>query len=55
MRRGGCVVCNASRTIVPQARARYRNVAVVLIEARNEGRLVCVSQGTVTIRLPKKA
>jgi ribose 1,5-bisphosphokinase len=34
--RGGCVVCNASRTIVPKARARYRNVAVVLIEAPAE-------------------
>ena len=32
-----------------------RSTAVVLIEARNEGRLVCVAQGTVTIRLPKKA
>ena len=32
-----------------------RSTAVVLIEATNEGRLVCVAQGTVTIRLPKKA
>jgi uncharacterized protein (TIGR00369 family) len=32
-----------------------RSTAVVLIEASNEGRLVCVSQGTVTIRPPKKA
>ena len=32
-----------------------RSTAVVLIEATNEGRLVCVSQGTVTIRPPKKA
>jgi uncharacterized protein (TIGR00369 family) len=32
-----------------------RSTAVVLIEARNEGRLVCVAQGTVTIRLPRKA
>jgi uncharacterized protein (TIGR00369 family) len=31
-----------------------RSTAVVLIEASNEGRLVCVAQGTVTIRLPKK-
>jgi uncharacterized protein (TIGR00369 family) len=31
-----------------------RSTAVVLIEATNEGRLVCVAQGTVTIRLPKK-
>jgi len=31
-----------------------RSTAVVLIEARNEGRLVCVSQGTVTIRQPRK-
>lgn len=32
-----------------------RSTAVVLIEATNEGRLVCVAQGTVTIRLPKKS
>ena len=32
-----------------------RSTAVVLIEANNEGRLVCVAQGTVTIRLPKKS
>ena len=32
-----------------------RSTAVVLIEASNEDRLVCVAQGTVTIRLPKKA
>jgi len=32
-----------------------RSTAVVLIEASNEGRLVCVAQGTVTIRPPKKA
>jgi uncharacterized protein (TIGR00369 family) len=32
-----------------------RSTAVVLIEATNEGRLVCASQGTVTIRPPKKA
>jgi uncharacterized protein (TIGR00369 family) len=31
-----------------------RSTAVVLIEASNEGRLVCVAQGTVTIRPPKK-
>jgi uncharacterized protein (TIGR00369 family) len=31
-----------------------RSTAVVLIEARNEGRLVCVAQGTVTLRAPKK-
>ena len=31
-----------------------RSTAVVLIEATNEGRLVCVAQGTVTIRPPKK-
>jgi len=31
-----------------------RSTAVVLIEASNEGRLVCVAQGTVTIRRPKK-
>lgn len=32
-----------------------RSTAVVLIEATNEGRLVCVAQGTVTLRLPKKS
>ena len=32
-----------------------RSTAVVLIEAVNEGRLVCAAQGTVTIRPPKKA
>ncbi len=32
-----------------------RKTAVVLIEAVNEGRLVCVAQGTVTIRPPKKS
>jgi len=32
-----------------------RSTAVVLIEATNEGRLVCVAQGTVTIRRPKKS
>ena len=31
-----------------------RSTAVVLIEATNEGRLVCVAQGTVTLRHPKK-
>ncbi|MCP3984983.1 MAG: PaaI family thioesterase [bacterium] len=31
-----------------------RSTAVVVIEAVNEGRLVCVSQGTVTIRPPRK-
>jgi uncharacterized protein (TIGR00369 family) len=31
-----------------------RSMAVVLIEATNEGRLVCVAQGTVMIRQPKK-
>ena len=36
VRRGGCVVLNASRTIVAGARARYRNVAVVLIDAAAE-------------------
>jgi ribose 1,5-bisphosphokinase len=36
VRRGGCVVLNASRTIVAGARARYRNVAVVLIDAPAE-------------------
>jgi ribose 1,5-bisphosphokinase len=33
VRRGGCVLLNASRTIVAGARARYRKVAVVLIDA----------------------
>jgi 1,4-dihydroxy-2-naphthoyl-CoA hydrolase len=32
-----------------------RRTAVVLIEATNQGRLVCVAQGTVTIRPPKKS
>jgi len=36
VRHGGCVVLNASRTIVAGARARYRNVAVVLIDAPAE-------------------
>lgn len=36
VRRGGSVVCNASRTIMAKARARYRNLAVVLIEAPAE-------------------
>ncbi|HEU0062554.1 MAG TPA: phosphonate metabolism protein/1,5-bisphosphokinase (PRPP-forming) PhnN [Hyphomicrobiaceae bacterium] len=36
VRRGECVVFNASRTIVARARARYRNVAVVLIDAPPE-------------------
>jgi len=36
VRRGGCVVLNASRTIVAGARARYRHVAVVLIDAPAE-------------------
>jgi acyl-coenzyme A thioesterase PaaI-like protein len=31
-----------------------RSTAVVVIEATNGGRLVCVAQGTVTIRPPKK-
>ena len=31
-----------------------RSMAVVLIEATNEGRLVCVAQGTVTISQRKK-
>ena len=31
-----------------------RSTAVVVVEATNEGRLVCVAQGTVTIRPPKK-
>lgn len=34
--RGGSVICNASRTIVAKARARYLNLAVVLIEAPAE-------------------
>ena len=34
--RGGYVLLNASRTIVASARARYRNVAVVLIDAPAE-------------------
>ena len=33
VRHGGCVVLNASRTIIVQARARYRNLLLVLIEA----------------------
>ena len=36
VRHGGCIVLNASRTIVARARARYRNVAVVLIDAPAE-------------------
>ncbi|HEU0158933.1 MAG TPA: phosphonate metabolism protein/1,5-bisphosphokinase (PRPP-forming) PhnN [Hyphomicrobiaceae bacterium] len=36
VRGGGCVVLNASRTIIAGARARYRNVAVVLIDAPAE-------------------
>jgi ribose 1,5-bisphosphokinase len=36
VRRGGSVVCNASRSIMLQARARYRNLAVVLVEAPAE-------------------
>jgi ribose 1,5-bisphosphokinase len=36
VRGGGCVVCNASRSIIGQARARYRTLALVLIEAPAE-------------------
>jgi ribose 1,5-bisphosphokinase len=36
VRSGGCVVLNASRMIIAGARARYRNVAVVLIDAPAE-------------------
>ena len=38
----------------PEIVSMTRSTAVVLIEATNQGRLVCVAQGTVTIRRPKK-
>src|SRR6185295_4712970 len=46
VRRGGCVVLNASRTIVAGARARYRNVAVVLIDAAAELRAARLARAT---------
>ena len=47
----------SSGVIVADAKivSMTRSTAVVLIEASNEGRLACVAQGTVTIRLPKKS
>jgi ribose 1,5-bisphosphokinase len=33
LRAGRCVVCNASRTVMPSARARHVNAATVLIDA----------------------
>ena len=45
---GGVVIADAK--IVSMT----RSTAVVLIEVFNEERLVCVSQGTVTIRPPRK-
>jgi len=36
IRRGRCVVCNVSRTVVPELRSRYARVVAVLITAPHE-------------------
>jgi ribose 1,5-bisphosphokinase len=59
VRRGECVVCNASRTIVAPARRRYCNAAVVLIDAPPELRAKRLAnrrrerQGEVAARLAR--